>query len=40
MILTETFQSVEKIIGGERDKIGHLIISNYPLPQQVLQVSE
>jgi DNA adenine methylase len=39
MILTETFQSVEKIIGEERDKLGHLIIANYPLPQQVLQVA-
>jgi len=39
MILTETFQSVEKVIGGERDKIGHLIIANYPLPQQVPQVA-
>jgi DNA adenine methylase len=38
--LTDTFQSVEKVIGGERDKIGHLIIANYPLPQQVPQIAE
>jgi len=40
MILTETTQSVEKVIGGEREKLGHLIIANYPLPQQVLQVAQ
>lgn len=32
--------AVEQVIGGERGTYRNLIISNYPLPQQVLQVAE
>lgn len=32
--------AVEQVIGGERGTYRNLIVSNYPLPQQVLQVAE
>jgi site-specific DNA-adenine methylase len=39
MVTTETSQSVSKVIGGERPDLAHLLIANYPLPQQVLRVA-
>ena len=39
MVTTETSQSVSKVIGGERPDLAHLLIANYPLPQQMLQVA-
>jgi hypothetical protein len=32
--------AVEQVIGGERGTYRNLIISNYPLAQQVLQVAQ
>jgi DNA adenine methylase len=40
MVTTETSQSVSKVIGGERPDLSHLLIANYPLPQQVLEVGK
>lgn len=38
-IKTDTTQSVSKVVGGERPHLAHLLIANYPLPQEALQVA-
>jgi DNA adenine methylase len=40
MVTTETSQSVSKVIGGERPYLSHLLIANYPLPREVLEVGK
>jgi len=37
MILANTSLAVPKVIGGEREKLGHLIVANYPLPEKRLE---
>ena len=40
MILTETTQSVSKVVQGERPSLPNLLIANYPLPQEAPQIAE